>query len=168
MALDCWAIKGNFSTFTNPQAPPKPVGKQCTHLKGHTKAAGNKWIQHIKLSKEECPRIQPTPLPLYHHHLYPASLTLHPLSSGPLSWASHLTCSSVNIFRGRATSSSTSPTPRDCQSQQNFHRLLNVQRMRSLLNSCANKLSQRCPLLPKPPAIPKGHPQPSSMNEGTA
>lgn len=42
-ALYCWAIESNFSTFTDPKAPPNPMGKQCTHLKGHTKTR-REWL----------------------------------------------------------------------------------------------------------------------------
>lgn len=56
MALYCWAIESNFSTFTNPKAPPNLAGKQWTRLKGHTKACR----EGVDLARSKAQELTPT------------------------------------------------------------------------------------------------------------
>lgn len=113
MALYWWAMESNFSTFTNPRAPSNPVGKQCAHLKGHTKVCRHEWPQQVQGSQESTS----TSLVLYR----PAP----PFTSSLLDCCPRPTIFPAPLPKHHLIKS---PIPREPQSQQNFQLLLNSQK----------------------------------------
>lgn len=115
-------------------------GKQCTHLKGHTKACENEHIHQVQWSPVQpfsCSRS--------------CSTSTATTASPAVSWAAVLGEPSFPFLS--KTSSDHISSSQGPQAQQ-LQWLLNAQRMMSLLKLCTSNLSPRCPLLPDPLPLP--------------
>lgn len=74
MALFWWALQRGFGPFTSPKAP-KPVGKQGTQVKGHTKACGEGANSPSSMEPRVHPlRLLSLLLSQHCHHRLPCSL----------------------------------------------------------------------------------------------